>query len=84
MINEINAQEYLALRRAIMEKRLGSLNTRQREAALTTQGPLLILAGAGSGKTTVLIHRIAQVCCSAAPIKAIPFLFILRRTTWTI
>jgi DNA helicase-2/ATP-dependent DNA helicase PcrA len=61
MTNEIQAQEYLALRRTIMEKRLGSLNGRQREAALVTQGPLLILAGAGSGKTTVLIHRIAQV-----------------------
>ena len=51
----------LILRQQLMQRVFARMNDRQREAVFCVDGPLLILAGAGSGKTTVLINRIANL-----------------------
>ena len=54
-------KRFLEAKRACFNKLYKNLNSKQREAVFSVNGPLLVLAGAGSGKTTVLVHRISHI-----------------------
>lgn len=60
-MKEQTANAILQWKKAVMEREFSRMNGRQKEAVFHTDGPLLILAGAGSGKTTVLVNRIANL-----------------------
>ena len=59
--NEELRARFIKAKRALFEKLQAGFNDRQKQAVRAVNGPLLVLAGAGSGKTTVLVERIAQI-----------------------
>jgi DNA helicase II / ATP-dependent DNA helicase PcrA len=65
---------------ALHDRILGTLNEAQREAVTHGDEPLLVIAGAGSGKTTTLVHRVARLIAAGVPPQRILLLTFTRRS----
>ncbi len=61
MTNNNIKEKYIELKRKLFDKYYARMNDMQRSSVYTVNGPLLVLAGAGSGKTTVLVNRISHI-----------------------
>lgn len=61
IVNNELSERFLLAKQALFDKLYSFLNDKQRESVFSVNGPLLVLAGAGSGKTTVLVQRIAFI-----------------------
>ena len=60
-MNDKHTKKFLNLRKKLLERSFSEMNENQFEAIFNINGPLIVLAGAGSGKTTVIINRIANM-----------------------
>ncbi len=60
-MKNLSKEEYAIIKTELFDRHYQHLNPMQRKAVFSVMGPLLVIAGAGSGKTTVLVNRIAQI-----------------------